>query len=355
MKKVLALILALTMLAATAVVGFSGPEAPNPEPPDPETQDPAPDPQDPAPEAAPYRLVIADRGGAFTTGSAATGTSQEFQLEVYYGGELTDIRSFEMEITGANITLEEYWYTDPDAPDSPMGWIPVGDDGGIYYLSSGTNYRITFNSAGTVSYIIGARKLTATRALPGKNYLCTLEGTISVGGAGGGDNRAVTDNEANSGETHEAIRNGQGVGVDLHIPAAISLYTMNLLGAHPGSSLTVEVGGYSLYIPGGFGQVNEPGRCYYPVDYHSPSLREKYYPAVPEGIEFETADLAGAMPMPTTVTVTAETDLEGTVYVYLWDEDTDKVTYIAAPTAEDGEITFTTTVLGRFLFTDQAL
>ena len=353
MKKVLALILALSLLAATAVVGFSDPDDTL----DPGTPDPGipaldPDPQDPAPEAAPYRLVIEDNDGAFTTGSASVGSSQEFQLKVLDDqGAPTDVTSFQMRITGADITLEEYTIDDENG-ETKLGWFPAPIDGVIYYLSSGTNdYRITFNSAGTVEYWI--QRDYVALSVSGSE---PLTGQIVVGGAGGSnDNPSVTDNEANSGETHEAIRNGQGVGVDLHIPAAISLYTMNLLGAHPGSSLTVEVGGYSLYIPGGFGQVNEPGRCYYPVDYHSPSLREKYYPAVPEGVEFETADLAGAMPMPTTVTVTAETDLEGTVYVYLWDEDTDKVTYIAAPTAEDGEITFTTTVLGRFLFTGQEL
>ena len=262
--------------------------------------------------------------------------------------------SMEMEITGdAQVTLQRFVET----PEAPGIWQEMANNG-PYYFDSGERLKITFLTAGVVDYAIGAddRQPKALSLNP-SNYDCYTEGTISVGGSGGGsnDNPSVTDNEANSGETHEAIRNGQGVGVDLHIPAAISLYTMNLLGAHPGSSLTVEVGGYSLYIPGGFGQVNEPGRCYYPVDYHSPSLREKYYPAVPEDIDFETADLAGAMPMPTTVTVTAETDLEDTVYVYLWDEDTDKLTYIAAPAAEDGEITFTTTVLGHFLFTSQEL
>ena len=330
MKRFLALILALTMLAATATLAFANDEV---------------------------QIRIRDNGGAFTSGSAAVGSTQEFQLAGFDGEYLDYNYHFDMEITGADITLEEYWYTDPES-SSTKDWIPVDPRDNIYFLQGGINYRITFNSTGTLFYTIGGNHLeiNALRLTPG-SYDCYTEGTISVGVSGGGsnDNPSVTDNEANSDETHEAIRNGQGVGVDLHVPAAISLYTMNLLGAHPGSSLTVEVGGYSLYIPGGFGQVNEPGRCYYPVDYHSPSLREKYYPAVPEDIDFETADLAGAMPMPTTVTVTAETDLEGTVYVYLWDEDTDKLTYIAAPTAEDGEITFTTTVLGHFLFTSQEL
>ena len=318
MKKILALILALGMLAATAVVGF-----------------------------AEETIVIEDNDGAFTAGSAAVGSSQEFTVK--YGDEesATDLR---MLITGdAQVTLQRFGETQ----DAPLGtWLEMANDS-PYYFYSGERLKITFLTAGTVKYCIQRDRDYVALSVSGSE---SLTGRIVVGGSGGSnDNPSVTDNEANSDETHEAIRNGQGVGVDLHIPAAISLYTMNLLGANPGSSLTVEVGGYSLYIPGGFGQVNEPGRCYYPVDYHSPSLREKYYPAVPEDIEFETADLAGAMPMPTTVTVTAETDLEGTVYVYLWDEDTDKLTYIAAPTAEEGEITFTTTVLGHFLFTSQEL
>jgi hypothetical protein len=316
MKKLFALILALTMLAATAAVGF-----------------------------ADETIVIEDNGGAFTAGSAAVGSSQKFTVK-YGDEEYTTYLA--MQITGdAQVTLQRFVET----PEAPSGtWQEMAYDG-AYYFDSDEQLKITFHTAGTVEYSI--RKNYVARSVSGPE---PLTGQIVVGGSGGSnDNPSVTDNEANSGETHEAIRNGQGVGVDLHVPAAISLYTMNLLGANPGSSLTVEVGGYSLYIPGGFGQVNEPGRCYYPVDYHSPSLREKYYPAIAEDIDFETADLAGAMPMPTTVTVTAETDLEGTVYVYLWDEDTDKLTYIAAPTAEDGEITFTTTVLGHFLFTSQEL
>ena len=61
MKKILALILALGMLAATAAVGFADPASP---------------------EVAPeFHIVIKDNGGAFTTGSAAVGSSQEFTVK----------------------------------------------------------------------------------------------------------------------------------------------------------------------------------------------------------------------------------------------------------------------------------
>ena len=76
---------------------------------------------------------------------------------------------------------------------------------------------------------------------------------------------------------------------------------------------------------------------------------------VPAGAEFETVEAGGSMAMPAAVTVTLETDLESTVHVYLYDEDADRVTYIASPVEEDGKVTFTTTRLGHFLLTSEKI
>ena len=77
--------------------------------------------------------------------------------------------------------------------------------------------------------------------------------------------------------------------------------------------------------------------------------------AVPEDAEFETVEAGGAMTMPTTVTVTLETDLEGTVYVYLYDEDKNTLTFVASPVEEDGQITFATRTLGHFLLVSERI
>ena len=173
----------------------------------------------------------------------------------------------------------------------------------------------------------------------------------------GDDNIAVTDNDANTSEAKEAIRAGETVEVELRNSApAIALDTMNLLGANEDASLVASIGDMTVTIPGGFGRVTEAGRVYYPLGFRSPSRQESdMEDFVPAGAEFETVEAGGSMTMPTAVTVTLETGLEGTVHVYLYDEDADRVTYIASPVEEDGKVTFTTTRLGHFLLTSEKI
>ena len=171
------------------------------------------------------------------------------------------------------------------------------------------------------------------------------------------DNIAVTDNDANTSEAKDAIRAGETVEVELRNSApAIALDTMNLLGANEDASLVASIGDMTVAIPGGFGRVTEAGRIYYPLGFRSPSRQESdMEDFVPAGAEFETVEAGGSMTMPAAVTVTLETDLEGTVHVYLYDEDADRGTYIASPVEEDGKVTFTTTRLGHFLLTSEKI
>ena len=122
MKKILALILALGMLAATAVVGF-----------------------------AEETIVIEDNDGAFTAGSAAVGSSQEFTVKYGEYGDEEYATYLTMQITGdAQVTLQRFGET----PEAPLGtWLEMAKDG-AYYFDSDERLKITFHTAGTVEYYI---------------------------------------------------------------------------------------------------------------------------------------------------------------------------------------------------------
>lgn len=224
-----------------------------------------------------------------------------------------------------------------------------------------SDFRLTFYTAGTYSCSI-----QIVKADDASTVVCgTGNMTITVTEEGEApapvvtDDEpviAVTDNEANSTETQNAIRDGEKVEVEVHNPTnAISLKTMNLLGANSGAALTVSIGDMSVTIPGGFGTVTEAGRVYYPMNYRSESKKASEMEELVGDADYEAVEAGGVMTMPTAVTVTLETDLEGTVHVYLYNEDNGKLTYVASPVEKDGKITFTTTHMGHFLLTNEKL
>ena len=220
-------------------------------------------------------------------------------------------------------------------------------------LANPENSEDAKNIIGTVSIAEGV--VEDPSGLGGN--ITVVEVPAYVPGSDSDDNIAVTDNDANTSEAKDAIRAGETVEVELRNSApAIALDTMNLLGANEDASLVASIGDMTVTIPGGFGRVTEAGRVYYPLGFRAPSRQESdMEDFVPAGAEFETVEAGGSMAMPAAVTVTLETDLEGTVHVYLYDEDADRVTYIASPVEEDGKVTFTTTRLGHFLLTSEKI
>lgn len=244
-------------------------------------------------------------------------------------------------------------------------WKPlVGDSFGPgtgfpYGNGYTSDFRLTFYTAGTYScsiqivkaddasvVVCGTGNMTITVTEEGETPVPVVTDDEPV--------IAVTDNEANSTETQNAIRDGEKVEVEVHNPTnAISLKTMNLLGANSGAALTVSIGDMSVTIPGGFGTVTEAGRVYYPMNYRSESKKASEMEELVGDADYEAVEAGGVMTMPTAVTL--ETDLEGTVHVYLYNEDNGKLTYVASPVEKDGKITFTTTHMGHFLLTNEKL
>ena len=268
------------------------------------------------------------------------------RLEIDYSGDGPEEKS--------NAQAVKDYYTSSTAS--------FGDD-----AASTTNHGVTYRFAPSTSLnrsieismtadasqdtvIAVARPLTVTLANP-------ADPTPTPVADDDDDNIAATDNDANTSEAKDAIRAGETVEVELRNSApAIALDTMNLLGANEDAAIVASIGDMTVAIPGGFGRVTEAGRIYYPLGFRAPSRQESdMEDFVPAGAEFETVEAGGSMTMPAAVTVTLETDLEGTVHVYLYDEDADRVTYIASPVEEDGKVTFTTTRLGHFLLTSEKI
>jgi hypothetical protein len=260
----------------------------------------------------------------------------------------------------APVTLE-YWENAGTAANS---WQPLtgsfGPESGFPYSDGATSrFRMTFTGTGSVTYVI------AIAPAEGGSSVCATNGEIIVTEEGEApapvvtDNEpviSVTDNEANSTETQDAIRAGEKVKVKIYNSAnAIFLKTMNLLGGNSEASLTVFIGDMSVTIPGGFGTVTEAGRIYYPMTYRKSFREASVMKALAGDVKCEAVEAGGSMVMPTSVTVTLNTRLEGTVYVYLYDENSGKLTYVASSAEKDGKITFTTTRLGHFLLTGEKL
>lgn len=163
----------------------------------------------------------------------------------------------------------------------------------------------------------------------------------------------ASDNAANTEKTTDALRDGEAVSLKLtNGSAGLSTDTVDTLGGSKGK-LTLQNGGMTVTIPGGFGKVNEPGRIYFPFDYEdAPRCAADMLAAVKgESDKSEARKVGGAMTLPITVTVTLKTKLTGTVHVYLYNEETGKFTLLASPVAKDGTVTFSTRQMGYMLLT----
>ena len=175
---------------------------------------------------------------------------------------------------------------------------------------------------------------------------------MSDGGSSGNAPQA-SDNDANAEKTTDALRDGEAVSLKLtNGSAGLSTDTIDTLGGSKGK-LTLQNGGMTVTIPGGFGKVNEPGRIYFPFDYEdAPRCAADMLAAVKgESAKSEARKVGGAMTLPTTVTVTLKTKLTGTVHIYLYNEETGKFTLLASPVAKDGTVTFSTRQMGYMLLT----
>ena len=174
-------------------------------------------------------------------------------------------------------------------------------------------------------------------------------------GNNGHDNSepSPTENAANDDKTLDKLSAGESAEVKLVSgSAALSTDTMDALGGH-GGKLTVTVDKMTVAIPGGFGKVTEPGRIYYPLDFSSslPNAADLTAAVKGDKAKTEVVKAGGNMVMPTTVTVTLKTKLEGTVRVYPYNEETRRYTLIASPPAQDGKITFATKQMGHLVLT----
>lgn len=137
--------------------------------------------------------------------------------------------------------------------------------------------------------------------------------------------------------------------------AAISFDTANALGESKAAlSARVDNGAMEVILPGGFGQVTEPGRIYYPFDFdRNPSIADEMKSAVKEeDARSEAVKAGGNMVLPTTATVTLRTKLEdGPVNIYYYNEETKKYTRLASATITDGYVTFATRQMGHMVLT----
>ena len=309
-----------------------------------------------------------DLSNAYVIGGGSNGRTGNAEI-IIRGGDIGtalsvnrgEMNSSSVEMTGGSV---DTLYLGGIGDSGTIGKVEASLTGGsIKELNAGTtgdkdlanpeNSEDAKNIIGTVSIAEG---VVEDPSGLGDN-ITVVEVPAYVPGTDSGDNIAITDNDANTSEAKDAIRAGETVEVELRNSApAIALDTMNLLGANEDASLVASIGDMTVTIPGGFGRVTEAGRVYYPLGFRSPSRQESdMEDFVPAGAEFETVEAGGSMTMPAAVTVTLETDLEGTVHVYLYDEDADRVTYIASPVEEDGKVTFTTTRLGHFLLTSEKI
>ena len=199
---------------------------------------------------------------------------------------------------------------------------------------------------------------------------------------GAAEDNSPTDNAANSNETTEALReatealaSGTGelpknaVSVSTAsgatmtaIPvklssgsAALSVDTANTLGeSKVALSASVDNGAMQVILPGGFGQINEPGRIYFPLDLNTaPSCAEEMKAAVKgnEDTRTEAIKAGGDMVLPATATITLKTKLEGTVNIYYYNEETRRFTKLATTAAKDGKVTFATKQMGHLVLT----
>ncbi len=312
-------------------------------------------------------LTVKGGDWGWVTGGGSNGYTGTANVLVQ-GGEITVLQSVNrgsmdsasMEMTGGTV---DNFYLGGETADSgvtgAIGKVDASVTGGtVTNLEAGTNGGLDMADPDNAQ--LAQNTVTRVEAADGVVANDNTGDSITVEDAplwtGDSDSYTATDNDANTTETQDAIRAGEDVSVEIHNPAnAISLKTMNLLGANSGASLTVSIGDMSVTIPGGFGTVTEAGRVYYPMDYRSPAKAASEMEKLAGGADCEAVEAGAPMTMPTAVTVTLETDLEGTVHVYLYSEDSGKLTYVASPAEDDGTVTFTATRLGCFLLSGEKL
>ena len=292
--------------------------------------------------------------------------------------EITDPRNmlvlpYEVEI-GAETMNEE---TIPNPEDWLLQIGEVQTDGKKF------SFPVTPVKAGNQRlhvYVIGADGTTGGK---GWDYQVSADGNFSEWvKVGATEDNSPTDNAANSNETAEAIREAAQVltsgagelpksavsvstasGATMTaIPvklssgsAALSVDTANTLGENAVAlSASVDNGAMEVILPGGFGQVSEPGRIYYPLDLNTaPSCAEEMKAAVKgnEDTRTETVKAGGDMVLPTTATITLKTKLEGRVNIYYYNEETRRFTKLATASPADGKVTFATRQMGHLVLT----
>lgn len=244
------------------------------------------------------------------------------------------------------------------------------------------SFTVTPVKAGTQRIHVYYTGADGMRGGKGWDYQVSADGNFSEWVKVGDTENSPTDNAANSNETAEAIREAAQVltsgagelpknavsvstasGATMTaIPvklssgsAALSVDTANTLGENAVAlSANVDNGAMEVILPGGFGQINEPGRIYYPLDLNTaPSCAEEMKAAVKgnEDTRTETVKAGGDMVLPTTATITLKTKLEGRVNIYYYNEETRRFTKLATASPADGKVTFATRQMGHLVLT----
>ena len=167
------------------------------------------------------------------------------------------------------------------------------------------------------------------------------------------DNESPTENESSTDKTTDALENGENVVLKLHNgSAAIHSNTMDLLGTSKGS-LTIKNGGTTITIPGGFGNVTEPGRIFYSFDCgndfpYSGNVDKTFQYG--NDYSYEKAKIgANETTLPTTAKVTLNTNLTGAVEVYKYDYMRGTYKLVTTTTENQGTVTFNTKEMGDFV------
>ncbi len=289
--------------------------------------------------------------------------------------------------------------------DNQWGGVEVGigagiEDGKAEFKLNSFKFRTATDNDTPVIWIDGPEssniKITTTKGLKkeiknisGKEQVWYVvnpdasNGGGSSGGSSGGTVSSPTQNNANTAETTSKIEDTAaalkdssqelpkgvvttGVGAtSVHVipvslssgGAALSVGTVNTVGAVPANvGLQVSIDNAAVVtLTGGFGNVTEPGRYYYPMDYaaKAPDADQMLKAVKSAGAQSDAFKLGGNFTLPKAAGVSVKTPIADgkTVNIYVYNDTTGSYTLVASSVVKDGSIAFITATFGQFLVT----